>query len=117
VPVVAFHGTADPVDPYVGHGQKYWTYSVPSAAKRWARHDKCPGAGLTSGVAATVVLSTYAPCSGGSAVELYSIVGEGHEWPGGPNLGEGITKALGPQSSAINANNIMWSFFVAHPLP
>ena len=29
VPVVSFHGTADPVDPYNGNGQKYWTYSVP----------------------------------------------------------------------------------------
>ena len=32
----SFHGTADPVDPYLGHGQKYWTYSVPEAASRWA---------------------------------------------------------------------------------
>jgi predicted esterase len=35
VPVVSFHGTADPVDPYLGNGQKYWTYSVPEAASRW----------------------------------------------------------------------------------
>jgi polyhydroxybutyrate depolymerase len=117
VPVVSFHGTADPVDPYLGHGQKYWTYSVPVAAKRWARHNQCPKAGKTTNVARTVVLSTYAPCSGGSAVELYSIVGEGHEWPGGPHLAKQITKVLGPQSTAIKANNIMWSFFVAHPLP
>ena len=64
VPVVAFHGTADPVDPYFGHGQKYWTYSVPSAAKRWARYNRCPTAGHTSRVAATVVLTTYGPCPG-----------------------------------------------------
>jgi polyhydroxybutyrate depolymerase len=117
VPVVAFHGTADPVDPYLGHGQKYWTYSVPSAAKRWARHNRCPMAGQTSRVSTTVVLSKYAPCPAGSTVELYSIVGEGHEWPGGPHLGKRITKVLGPQSSAISANDTMWSFFVAHPLP
>jgi poly(3-hydroxybutyrate) depolymerase len=30
VPVLSFHGIADPVDPYNGHGQKYWTYSVPA---------------------------------------------------------------------------------------
>jgi polyhydroxybutyrate depolymerase len=117
VPVVAFHGTADPVDPYLGHGQKYWTYSVPTAAKRWARHDRCPTAGQTTRVAATVVLTAYAPCSAGSEVELYSIVGEGHEWPGGPHLPKSITDALGPQSTAISANNTMWSFFEAHPLP
>ena len=34
VPVIAFHGTADPVDPYNGNGQAYWTYSVPQAARR-----------------------------------------------------------------------------------
>ena len=32
VPVISFHGTADPVDPFAGHGQAYWTYSVPVAA-------------------------------------------------------------------------------------
>jgi polyhydroxybutyrate depolymerase len=37
VPVIAFHGTADPIDPYNGHGQVYWTYSVPVAAQRWGR--------------------------------------------------------------------------------
>jgi polyhydroxybutyrate depolymerase len=117
VPVVAFHGTADPVDPYLGHGQKYWTYGVPAAAKRWAKHDQCQKKGRTSQVAATVLLTRYAPCSAGSEVELYSIVGEGHEWPGGPHLPKRITDALGPQSTAISANNTMWSFFEAHPLP
>lgn len=34
VPVLAFHGTAGPIDPYSGHGQAYWTYSVPEAARR-----------------------------------------------------------------------------------
>ena len=37
VPVIAFHGSADPVDPFDGHGQPYWTYSVPTAARYWAK--------------------------------------------------------------------------------
>lgn len=41
VPVISFHGTADPIDPYDGNGQAYWTYSVPVAAQRWAAHDGC----------------------------------------------------------------------------
>ena len=41
VPVVAFHGTADTVNPYDGGGQPYWTYSVPSAAAQWGAHDGC----------------------------------------------------------------------------
>jgi polyhydroxybutyrate depolymerase len=117
VPVVSFHGTADPVDPYTGNGQRYWTYSVPVAAGRWAAHNGCRLTAANSVPASGVALTTYSPCSDGAEVQLYSIVGEGHEWPGGPPLGRSLTRVLGPQSSAISANDIMWSFFVAHPLP
>jgi len=117
VPVVAFHGTSDPVDPYIGNGQQYWTYSVPVAAGRWAAHDDCSRSPANAQPATGVALTTYARCSDGSEVQLYSIVGEGHEWPGGPTLPRSITRALGPQSSAISANDVMWAFFEAHPLP
>ncbi len=113
VPVVAFHGTADPIDPYNGNGEAYWTYSVPTAAQRWAAHDGCASTPqTTSGTGFT--LTVYAPCPGGASVELYSLIGEGHEWPGGPPLPAGITKVLGPQSDAVNANAVMWAFFAAH---
>jgi polyhydroxybutyrate depolymerase len=117
VPVVSFHGTADPVDPYLGNGQKYWTYSVPVAAQRWAVHDGCAANPATSQPDSGVMLTAYGNCTGDSAVELYTIAGEGHEWPGGPTLRKRITRELGPQSNAISANETMWAFFVAHPLP
>jgi poly(3-hydroxybutyrate) depolymerase len=50
-------------------------------------------------------------------VELYTISGEGHEWPGGPTLPASLTRLLGAQSDAISADNVMWAFFAAHPLP
>ncbi len=50
-------------------------------------------------------------------MQLYSIFGEGHEWPGGPKLPKALTGVLGPQTTAISANDVMWSFFEAHPLP
>ena len=117
VPVVAFHGTADPVDPYGGHGQAYWTYSVPDAAEKWAAQDGCSPSSSTSNPSSTVVVTSYGHCQGGAAVELYTIVGEGHEWPGGPPLGRPLTRTLGPQSQAVDANSTMWAFFQAHPLP
>ena len=43
VPIVAFHSTADSVDPFDGNGQLYWTYSVPHAAIDWAAQNSCPG--------------------------------------------------------------------------
>jgi len=117
VPVLSFHGTADPIDPYGGHGQAYWTYSVPQAAKDWSRHDRCSSAAQTSHPAATVTLTRYSGCRDGAAVELYTISGEGHEWPGGPHLPPIYTKELGPQSTAVSADALIWAFFRAHPLP
>jgi polyhydroxybutyrate depolymerase len=116
VPVLAFHGTADPVDPYEGHGQPYWSYSVLDAAKRWAARDGCAARPAVTHPAPTVTLTTYGSCRNGAAVSLYTIAGEGHEWPGGPVLPPALTRVLGPQSTAIDANAVMWKFFTAHPL-
>jgi polyhydroxybutyrate depolymerase len=116
VPVLTFHGTADPVDPYNGHGEAYWTYSVPQAAQDWASQDGCSPTATTSQPAPTVTLTQYSGCAGGATVELYSITGEGHEWPDGPHLPKSLTAALGPQSTAVNANAVMWAFFAAHPM-
>jgi polyhydroxybutyrate depolymerase len=116
VPIVAFHGTADPVDPYDGNGQAYWTYSVPTAASRWAAQDGCARdarpdhhSGFT--------LTTYQGCAGNAVVELYSVTGEGHEWPGGPQMPSSITTLLGPQSNAVDADTVIWAFFSQHPMP
>jgi polyhydroxybutyrate depolymerase len=116
VPILTFHGTADPVDPYNGHGQAYWTYSVPQAAQDWATQDNCSPSAAVSVPAPGVTLTRYTGCGGGATVELYTISGEGHEWPGGPHLPKSLTKVLGPQSTAIDADTVMWDFFAAHPL-
>jgi len=115
-PIVAFHGTADPVDPYSGNGQQYWTYSVSEAARRWAVHDGCASTPTLSAPASGTSLMSYPACADASAVQLYTLAGEGHEWPGGPTMPKRITRVLGAQSDAIDANTVMWSFFVAHPL-
>jgi polyhydroxybutyrate depolymerase len=117
VPIIAFHGTADPVDPYGGHGEPYWTYSVPTAAADWAAQDGCSKTPTDSKPAAGVTLTAYSHCRPQGLVELYTISGEGHEWPGGPTLPSTLTAVLGPQSQAIDADNLMWAFFNAHPLP
>jgi polyhydroxybutyrate depolymerase len=115
VPVISFHGSADPVDPFAGHGQRYWTYSVTTAAKDWSAQDHCASVAHSTPVNG-VEETTYYGCSDGAQVELYEINGEGHEWPGGPSLPSSLTLLLGPQSSLVNANTLMWAFFQAHPL-
>jgi polyhydroxybutyrate depolymerase len=117
VPVIAFHGSADPIDPFAGHGEAYWTYSVPTAEKYWAEQDRCSAHATTSTPASGATLTTYTKCANGAAVEMYELLGEGHEWPGGPTMPARLTALLGPQSDAVSANALMWAFFFAHPLP
>lgn len=47
--------------------------------------------------------------------KFYEVIGEGHEWPAGPALPSAITSLLGAQSNAINANQLIWSFFKGNP--
>jgi polyhydroxybutyrate depolymerase len=115
VPVIAFHGTADFIDPFDGFGSGSWTYSVPAAAHMWAGHDQC-AASPQSTSGRGYRRTRYTGCAGGTQVELYAITGEGHEWPGGPAMPSAITSVLGPQSDAVSANALMWAFFRAHPL-
>lgn len=113
VPVVAFHGTADPVNPYAGGGPDYWGHSVPAAFEGWAA---AHGAGAVSEreAAAGVRRREYADASGEAAVVLYVLDGVGHVWPG-----SGFAfpvERLGPASDAIEATEIMLDFFAARRL-
>ncbi len=117
VPVIDFHGTADAVDPFEGNGQPYWTYSVPTAAQRWAAKDACQATAPRTVRGNDYIVTEYGGCASNAAVELYAIGDEGHEWPGGPPMPSEITRALGPQSDAVDADTTMWAFFQAHPLP
>ncbi len=114
VPVIAFHGTADTIDPFNGSGLGYWTYSVPAAAHMWSGHDDCSASRTTA--LRGYRLTRYTGCADGAQVELYALIGEGHEWPGGPAMPKVITSVLGPQSDAVSANALMWAFFRAHAL-
>ncbi|HEY6463917.1 MAG TPA: hypothetical protein VIY73_27290 [Polyangiaceae bacterium] len=117
VSVIAFHGTGDPVNAYDGGAKPEWSYGVESAAAKWASHDGCAPAARTSHPAQGVQLAQYGGCTGGAAVELYTIEGMGHEWPGGPPQSAARVAHLGTQSSAVDANEVMWAFFEAHRLP
>jgi poly(3-hydroxybutyrate) depolymerase len=79
--------------------------------------DGCRSRPVSSVPAVGATLTSYPGCRAGSTVEPYTLIGEGHEWPDGPRLAKKLTRVLGPQSSAVNANAVMWAFFSAHPLP
>lgn len=115
VAVLAIHGTADESLPYdggVGSNARapHEVRPVSYAMETWRRLDACP-ATPTVRRDGTVTHARYAPCASGTAVELYTIQGSGHAWPGGAR---GRRRADRP-SMALDATRVILSFFAAHP--
>ncbi|GAA3446539.1 alpha/beta hydrolase family esterase [Planomonospora venezuelensis] len=52
-----------------------------------------------------------ARCPRGRAVELITVEGAGHQWPGG----EVVRERADPPSAALDATAVIWRFFAAHP--
>ena len=118
VPVIAFHGTADPICPYNGGRTMFGDDifpSVPSFMANWARRNRCGPNPIESAVAADVTRLQYTECADDASVVLFTVKGEGHQWPGGKSI---VAKWLvGPYSRSIDATRQMWAFFREHQLP
>jgi polyhydroxybutyrate depolymerase len=107
--VIHIHGTADRLVPYNG-GQGASTVngpSIPDVNAFWLKADQCGPPDVT--IKAPVTTSTAA-CADHRSVELITIEGGRHQWPGGTTFLE----RLGP-SHALNATQTIWQFFAAHP--
>jgi polyhydroxybutyrate depolymerase len=117
VPVIAFHGTADPVCPYDGGWSKLagGTFpSVPGFMANWSRRNQCGSNPIESAVAADVTRLQYTNCADDGDVVLYTIKGEGHQWPGGKRVP--AEWMIGQYSRSIDATRMMWAFFREHQL-
>ena len=112
VPVLEFHGTADPVVPFAGGGVSL-AAPVQTTIAAWEATDGC-----TDSVAKTVyakgdvTCAAKSMCAGGAVVELCTIQDGGHQWPGGTSAG-----LYGKLSTDIDASAAMLAFFQAHPMP
>jgi polyhydroxybutyrate depolymerase len=116
VPVITFHGTADPEIPYDGGAS--WISprpfpSTPKWAANWARRNRCDADPVESNVASDVTRRTYTHCADDASVVLYTVRGGGHTWPGGMQLPVWF---VGRTTRSINATSLMWEFFDEHPL-
>ena len=111
VAVVSFHGTADFVNPYPGNADPRWGYSVQLAASTWASLDGCRVGPTATVVSDEVTKYAWSKCMQNTDVVLYEVTGGGHTWPGTDASLEG----LGVVTQDINASQIMWDFFEAHP--
>ena len=113
MPMIAFHGTADPVTRYEGGKVFIAPDPFPSITgwlSRWARRNQCSPSPTERPVGGAVTRIEYENCA--EPVVFYRIEGGGHTWPGGVPLPAWFA---GPTSNSINASELMWQFFEAHP--
>ncbi|ACU73945.1 polyhydroxybutyrate depolymerase [Catenulispora acidiphila DSM 44928] len=115
--VLHIHGSADTRIPYNGgEGEGYAHINgppVPSVVSTWRTIDSCTPP--TTQTKDKVTTST-ATCPDARTVELITITGAGHQWPGSPQ--RPVKKALlgsDTPSTALNATDVFWQFFAAHP--
>jgi polyhydroxybutyrate depolymerase len=130
VPILAFHGTADPILYFNGGvGSAVLSHALdggpPSTAKipaanlngpgypatvaSWAKRDGCGSEPTNTRIAPRVIERVY-PCPAKTAVEFYIILGGGHAWPGS-KFSESIAAITGPTTFEVNATTVIWDFF------
>jgi polyhydroxybutyrate depolymerase len=86
--------------------------SVQSSIGFWTSSDGCNSEPQTN---STDIIrhDTWTGCKKSMAVELYTLIGGKHAWPGG--------QAGWPDSDqptmTISASQLIWEFFAAHPKP
>jgi polyhydroxybutyrate depolymerase len=117
--VIAFQGTADPLMPYKGGGvalRRGQVLSAEQSVSYWGRKAACGGEVVVDhpedrvADGTRVRHSAFGACLQGREVELYTIEGGGHTWPGGPP-----TRHVGRVSRELDATRLIWEFFSRHP--
>ena len=101
IPVLTFHGLADPQNTYDGHVEARgleWLESVPDALAGWARHNRCKGDAVLEDPPGPLSTLSYAGCR--AEVRLVRVDGLVHRWA----------------RDEVDATAAMWEFFKGHAL-
>ncbi len=96
VPMIAFHGTADPFVPYNGAPTGWLNPTAPfpnvrAWAASWARTNHCGPHPTEAVVAADITRREYTNCAKKASVVLYTVKGGGHQWYGGTPIRSGLS--------------------------
>jgi polyhydroxybutyrate depolymerase len=113
IPVLHFHGTADPLIPYDSGLMSGEGLSVPDTIERWVARDDCQQGPAIAYQMGTVTCQRWSGCDAGATVTLCTAVGEGHCWPGQPSC----PGQLGNSTTDVNATVGIVGFFQSNPRP
>lgn len=111
VPVFHFHGTLDGLVPYYGGGLQGFS-SVADSMRGWAQRDGCGATGAEFLRRGLVHCDRWSGCRDGAEVQLCTVDGGGHTWPGGLPI-----PAFGLTTTDVSASEMMLDFFERHPMP
>ena len=102
VPVLTFHGLADPQNTYDGKANRgdEWVESVPDALAGWAGHNGCDPKVILEDPDGPLSTMRYTGCRDGAEVRLIRIDGLGHTWT----------------RKGIDTTTVIWQFFKSHRL-
>lgn len=125
VPIMAFHGAADPIVPYGGGGLNSVTIAnqnlyqgdlppglatptgVDESMRRWAEHNGCDPGPDEERISPEVRKQTWKGCT--AATVLYVVDNGGHAWPGKPQ--PAFEQAFGHGTTDIDATELLFAFF------
>ena len=112
VPLFHVHGTNDLLVPYDGGGAGN-AKPVSASIDAFKTLNGCAaGAGTVVFTKDDVSCTKWSGCTAGADVELCTVTGGGHQWPGGDQL------PYGPSLSAnLDTSSAVADFFAAHPMP
>lgn len=120
ISLVAYHGTADrnvqydggPPGASIDLAHPRTDAPVAQSLGAFVSANGCPEEAQTT-TRGHIRTEVRAPCRSGTAVTLYTVVGGGHAWPGGPRL-RGLADT---PTTELSATETMWAFFKTHPRP
>lgn len=116
VPLIAFHGSADPIVPITGGPSRYFAIPFPDIPEwmgKWAAQNGCNPTPAQIFRSAHVTGIQYEDPSHRKDVIFYTVDDGGHAWPGGLSIQKFL---VGKTTAEINATELMWQFFEQHPL-
>ncbi len=116
VPLIAFHGTDDPVVPFGGgitHSPIEELPPILEWIEGYAAHNGCTLERVQLESIGKVSGFKYLGCDKNSVVVFYTIHEGGHSWPGSRSLTRFI---VGETNQDIKASELIWQFFTEHPM-
>ena len=114
VSVLHIHGSADDnvrFDGGLGAGAgRIDGPPVPSVIEQWRAVDGCTPPTVTT---VGAVQNSVSYCAEGREVQLTTVEGAGHQWPGS----DVVRDSADPPSAQLDATETIWRFFEANPRP